>query len=280
MMVWVGDVRLFVDIDGVKLVRDGDSLRERPTVVMLHGNGGDHSIFKDTYAQFPEFAQVVNYDHRGNGRSEDGSPERWTIDQWSDDLHTLCGALGIERPVVLGVSFGGLIALSYAIRHPAHPAKLVLVSVSARINPESSIRMYERLGGPEARDAAERWYGSPADGVEEFLRVCGPYFNPQPRRPELMARAVSRRPATDHFLRHEYLQHDLRSHLGQIQCPTLLLGGELDPIVPIEEMEDLAGRLGSKQVRLERFPEAGHTLGGDRDTEIRLIREFVLDEVR
>ena len=82
MMVSVGDVRLFVDIDGVKLVPDRDSLRERPTVVMLHGNGGDHSIFQDTYAQFPEVAQVVYYDHRGNGRSEDGSPERWTIDQW------------------------------------------------------------------------------------------------------------------------------------------------------------------------------------------------------
>lgn len=279
-MVSVGDVRLFVDIDGAKLVPDADSLRERPTVVMFHGNGGDHSIFKDAYARFPEFAQVVYYDHRGNGRSEDGSPERWTIDQWSDDLHTLCDALGIGRPVVLGVSFGGLIALNYAIRHPAHPAKLVLVSVSARINPESSIRMYERLGGPEARDAAKRWYGSPADEVEEFLRVCGPYFSPLPRRPELMARAVSRRPATDHFLRHEYLQHDLRPNLGRIQCPTLLLGGELDPVVPIEEMEDLAGRLGSKQVRLERFPGAGHTLGGDREAEVRFVREFVLDEVR
>jgi proline iminopeptidase len=280
MMVSVGDVRLFVDVDGAKLVPDGERMWERPTVVMLHGNGGDHSYFKEDYARVSEFAQIVYYDHRGNGRSEDGSLERWTVDQWSDDLFTLCEALGIEHPVVFGVSFGGLIALNYALRYPAHPAKLLLVSVAARVNPESSIRTYHRLGGPAVRDAARRWYDSPADDVEEFLRVCSPYFSPLPRRPELIARAVSRRPVTEHFLRHEYLQHDLRPNLVRIRCPTLLLGGELDPVVPIDEMEELAGRLAPELVRFERFPDAGHALGGERETVIRLVREFVLGESR
>ena len=278
MMVSVGDVRLFVDVDGAKLVPDGNAMRERPTIVMLHGNGGDHSPFKEFYAPFTEYAQVVYYDHRGNGRSEDGSHERWTVDQWSDDLFTLCEVLGIERPIVFGISFGGLVALNYAIRYPDHPAKLVLVAVAARINPESSLRMYERLGGPEIRAAAARWYDSPAEGWEEFLKVCSPYFSPQRPPPEILARSVSRPAVTEHFLRNEYLQTDLRPTVGRITCPTLLLGGELDPIVPIEEMEDLAGRLDPSLVRFERFPDAGHGLSGVREAALPLIRDFVLGD--
>jgi predicted esterase len=49
MMVSVGDVRLFVDVDGAKLVPDGEAMRERPTIVMLHGNGADHSPFKENF---------------------------------------------------------------------------------------------------------------------------------------------------------------------------------------------------------------------------------------
>ena len=224
MLVWVGDIRLFVDVDGAKLVPDGDAMRERPTIVMLHGNGSDHSPFKALFADFTDFAQVVYYDHRGHGRSDDGESDRWTLDQWADDLVAVCDVLGIVRPVVYGVSFGGAIALNYAIRYPDHPAKLVLACSAGHINPDASIRMYERLGGPDVAAVAARWYAAPADTLDEFLRVCSPYFSPQPR-PEFAARAIAPHPGvTEHFLRHEYLQHDHRDRVGAIRCPTLFLG--------------------------------------------------------
>ena len=156
MLVSVGDIRLFVDVDGAKFVPDGDSMRERPTIVMLHGNGADHSPFKEFFAAFSDFAQVVYYDLRGHGRSDDGEPDRWNLDQWADDLVALCDALGIEQPVVFGFSFGGNITLNYAIRNPDRPAKIIVVSCAARINPDASIRMYERLGGPDVAAVAEQ----------------------------------------------------------------------------------------------------------------------------
>jgi pimeloyl-ACP methyl ester carboxylesterase len=277
MMVSVGDVRLFVDVDGAQLVPDGDSMRNRPTIVMLHGMPGDHSPFKEVYAGFSAFAQVVYYDHRGCGRSEDGDPERWNLDQWADDLVALCHSLGIEQPVVFGVSFGGNLTLNHAIRYPDHPAKIVVVSCAARINPARSIEMWGRLGGPEVRAAAERWYASPADDFESFMRVCGPFADPTPPRSEIVARGVLRMPAAEHLLRNEYLQHDLRPELGRIECPMLLLAGELDPVVPIDEVEDLAHRLPPGLGRLERFPNSGHGLRGQGEAVSRLVREFVLD---
>ena len=166
-------------------------MRERPTIVMLHGNGGDHSPFKEFFAAFSDFAQVVYYDHRGHGRSDDGEQDRWNLVQWADDLAALCEALGIDRPVVFGFSFGGAIALNYAIRYPDQPAKLVVACSAGHINPDASIRMYERLGGPDVAAVAERFYAAPADSWEELLAVCSPYWSPLPRRPELGARIVA-----------------------------------------------------------------------------------------
>ncbi len=278
MLVSVGDIRLFVDVDGAKFVPDGDSMRERPTIVMLHGNGADHSPFKEFFAAFSDFAQVVYYDQRGHGRSDDGEPDRWNLNQWADDLVALCDALGIDRPVVFGFSFGGNITLNYAIRNPDRPAKIIVVSCAARINPEASIRMYERLGGPDVAAVAERFYAAPADTWDEFLPMCSPYWSPLPRRPQLGARIVAPRPGvTEHILRHEYLQHDYRDRVAAIRCPTLLLGGELDPIVPIQEIEDMASRMQPGVARVVRFPDAGHGVGG-QPTVIDLVRDFVQND--
>lgn len=278
MLVSVGDVRLFVDIDGAKLVPAGDSMLERPTIVMLHGNGADHSPFKEFYGGFTDFAQVVYCDLRGHGRSDDGEPESWNLEQWADDLLALCEALGIDRPVVWGFSFGGAIALNYAIRYPDHPAKLVVACSAGHIDPDASIRMFEQLGGADIAAVARTFYAAPADTWEEFFRVCSPYFSTLPPRPERGARIVAPRlGVTEHFLRHEYLQHDHRDRAAAIRCPTLFLAGELDPIVPIQVVDDMASRMQPGVATVVRFPDAGHGMGG-QPTAIDVVRDFVLQD--
>src|SRR4051794_20816655 len=132
MYVQVNGVRLFFDVEGAKLVPDGAQMREKPTLLLLHGGPGfDHSIYKPAYSALVDSAQVVYLDHRGNGRSDDGSREGWSLAQWGDDVRAFCDLLGIERPIVLGASFGGMVALAYATRHPTHPGKLVLISTEA-----------------------------------------------------------------------------------------------------------------------------------------------------
>ena len=124
MHVRVNGVRLFFDVEGLSLVPDGPAMREKPTLLMLHGGpGSDHSIYKPDYAGLADIAQVVYLDHRGNGRSEDGPKEAWTLAQWGDDVRAFCDALGIVNPIVLGASFGGMVALAYATRHPGASCK-------------------------------------------------------------------------------------------------------------------------------------------------------------
>lgn len=281
VLVSVGDVRLFVDVDGAKLVPDGSSMRERPTIVLLHGGPGfDHTPFKQFYAPLTGIAQLVYYDHRGNGRSESGSRERWNLDQWADDLPALCAVLGIEQPIVFGSSFGGFVALNYALRHPDHPAKLVLASTTARIHLDRALAMFDRLGGPEVRAVAERFFSEPtADNLEEYQRVCSPFYSQRPRPPEIRARVTQRPEVAEHFFRGELLPFDFTERLHEIRCPVLQLAGELDPIVTIQDAEELAAALPPDRLRFERFADAGHLLAVEHpEAVLALIREFVLEE--
>src|SRR5262245_49150864 len=133
MRVLVNGVYLYFDVEGLGSRPSGGVMREMPTIVLLHGGPGvDHSIYKPDFSRLTDVAQIVYLDHRGNGRSDSGPREAWTLAHWADDVKAFCDALGIVRPVVYGASFGGMVAMVYAIRHPRHPAKLILVSTAAQ----------------------------------------------------------------------------------------------------------------------------------------------------
>lgn len=279
MLVSVGDARLFVDVDGALLVPDGAQMRERPTLVMLHGGPGfDHTPFKDPlFSPLTELAQVVYYDHRGNGRSDRSTEDKWNLDTWSDDLYSLCRVLGIERPVVFGASFGGFVALNYALRHPDHPAKLILSSTAAHIRLERSFEMFERLGGPEARRLAERFWTDPASDVfPEYQRVCLPLYTQRPVPPEVFARITRNIDVAIHFRRSGGMRFDLRDRLGSIQCPVLVMAGALDPMVTLEDARDLVAALPPEKTRFIEFENAGHMLAAeDPEGVLAAIRDFV-----
>src|SRR5829696_4272736 len=178
MRVQVAGVRLFFDVDGAKLIPDGPWMRERQTVLLLHpGPGFDHGLFKVQLGPWvAERAQAVYLDQRGGGRSDIGPAEDLRVERWAEDVREVCDALGIDRPVVLGLGFGAVVALRYAALHPEHPRALVLAAPVARVVSERSIAVYERLGGAEAGAVARRYYGGGMDGQAfgDFLRVCFP----------------------------------------------------------------------------------------------------------
>jgi proline iminopeptidase len=107
---------------------------DMPTLLLLHGGpGADHSIYKPAFSALTDVAQVVYLDHRGNGRSEHGHMADWTLAQWADDVRGFCDALGIVEPIVYGASFGGMVAMVHALRHPDHVGKLILDSTAGQI---------------------------------------------------------------------------------------------------------------------------------------------------
>ena len=287
MYVTVNGVRLFFDVEGAKLVPDGPVMREKPVLLMLHGGpGADHSIYRPAYSALADVAQIVYLDHRGNGRSEDGPRESWNLAQWGDDVCAFCDVLGISDPIVLGVSFGGMVALAYATRHPAHPSKLILISTEAAggCYPERRVALFERFGGAEMGALARRRFqqrDQPWDEEQRlaWLRLALPLYSRRPRDPDMARRAVNRPAVGLHwFMRPggESDRFDLFPELGRIACPTLVLGGEDDPMHPIESQADIAAALPPHLVQFERFADCRHGVMPDEpERTLAVIRDFI-----
>jgi pimeloyl-ACP methyl ester carboxylesterase len=269
--------RLYFDVAGIGLVPEGPTMRERPVLICLHGGPGfDHSMLKSSLAPLADAAQVVFPDHRGQGRSDQSSPEHWNLDTWIQDVVDFCDALELERPVILGQSFGGVVALGVAIRHPELAWKLIVSSSIGRFRLDRALPMFERLGGAEARDVAERYFRDPnEERLEEFMATCLPLYNPTPIEPDAIARVVRRPEVGFHFFRGEGFSYDWFGELDRIRCPTLILAGALDPITTLADHEDLAAAIPGS--RLEVFPDAGHGVFRDKPEDaLRVIREFVV----
>ena len=284
MRIEVDDgVRLFVDVDGAEFVPDGPRMRRRPALVLLHGGPGmDHSSLKVELASLREIAQLVFIDHRGNGRSDDGPREKWNLAQWGDDVRTVCDVLGIESPVVMGQSFGGFVAQSYATRHPEHPAALIFSSTSPKKNAARNLAMFEKLGGASARSIAEEFYRDPSpETLGDFVKQCMSLYNTRFSDPDGMKRSVLRGEVLFHFFKHGWPSFDFLPDLSRICCPTLVLGGEEDPTTPIEDQEDIVAAIRSDLVQFHRFPDCGHGAYRDcPDQAIPIIRDFILSAWR
>jgi pimeloyl-ACP methyl ester carboxylesterase len=275
--IQVGDRRLFFDVDGAKLVPEGPWMRERPTVVLLHpGPGFDHLLFKIQLGPWlAQRSQVVYLDQRGGGRSDGAEASELRLERWADDVRELCDALTIERPVVLGMGFGALVALDYASRHPSHPGALVLVGPVARIVPERSIAVYERLGGQVAAAAGRGFYEQTGDQVfADFLRVCFPLLSRSELTADVIIRADWNPEALTSWMTGEARAVDLRERLGQVQAPALVLAGEEDAWAPLESVREVVDGLGGETV-FRSFPEARHSIFLDAPEAYDVLEQYL-----
>ncbi len=179
MFITVNGAKLYFDADGESLTPDGQSMKEKPIVVMVHGGpGADHTISKPYFSQLTDLAQVIYYDHRGNGRSELCDESTWNLEQWADDLKGLCDSLGIEKPIVIGTSFGGFVTLAYATKYPDHAGGIALISTSANVNFQSIYNAFERFGGEEIREIAKDYWEHPTDAGRALYRDrCVPFYS-------------------------------------------------------------------------------------------------------
>ena len=283
MRIDLGDVALWFDVSGPSVVPRGSTAVERPTLVAVHGGPGlDHINTKAGLAPLTESLQILFYDQRGHGRSDHSTAEFWNLRVWADDLRQLCDALGLAKPVVLGSSFGGFVALTYAGLFPSHPGGIILANTTGgHWDDPRVIEAFGRLGGPEAATIVQRIYAKdPEDLQAEFNRVCYPLYSATPgwagESRRFLARMIRNPEVALHYSTHEVHAFDPWSVIGAVRCPVLVLAGEDDPICPLPVVEDLASQLPAETTRLVRLPRARHTIFRDRpDLAFPAVRHFV-----
>jgi len=279
MRVRAGDLRLFFDVDGAKIVPDGPWMRERPTVVLVHpGPGFDHALFKVLIGpELGRVAQVVYFDLGGHGRSDPRDPALMNLDSWAEDLKSLCDALRIERPVVLGHGHGSLVAGRYAARYPEHPSKLVFSAPYARLVPSRCVEVFDRLAGAEAGEAARQFYTEPNERTfTEYLRLCFPQVVRYDEVGEVVSRALWSPETMIRWTAAEGQSVDLREELRRVRAPSLVLAGEDDPYAPLASAREFADALPSSLVRFVSYPDTRHSVFRDMPAAVEEVVRFVV----
>jgi proline iminopeptidase len=263
------DTEIYFDIEGMGLVPDGRVMREKPVAFVIHGGpGGDHSSFKPVFSPLAERMQLVYFDHRGQGRSARGDPARYTLDQNVEDMEALRRHLGLGPIVSIGTSYGGMVALAHAARYPASVSHLIAVVTAAHGGFIKRAReILAERGTPEQREVSEPvWQGAMMDRaqMQRFYAVMGPLYS---RRYDPAAAAASHERtlhepeplnrAFGGFLR----DFDLRSELGRITAPTLVIAGRHDWICPPEFSEEIARLVPRAELRI--FENSSHSVRAD-----------------
>jgi pimeloyl-ACP methyl ester carboxylesterase len=218
-----------------------------PPLVLLHGGWSDS---RDWWFQLEGLAgtyHVLAWDAPGCGGSWD-PPDTFGLHGYADALAGFVRALGLERPHLLGLSFGGGLALEVYRRHPALPRSLVLAGAYAGWAgslPEEIVQERVRRALAEAERPPEEWAAGYLDG-----------FFATEVAPETIDRVVAiisdARPAGIRAMVLGFAEADLRDVLPHIAVPTLVLHGELDARSPLGVGEELHAAIpGSELVVLQ-----------------------------
>ena len=283
MIARVRDTEIYFDIDGAGLVPDGGRMVERPVIFLPHGGpGGDHSSYKTSLAPLADRAQLVYFDHRGQGRSARGDRKTYTLENNVEDMEALRRYLGLGRIAILGASYGGMVALSYAVRYPQHVSHLIAVVTAAsyRFLDRAKQILAER-GTPQQRAVAEKlWAGNFAgdDELVEFYDVMGPLYSltHDPAKAKLSRARTIRNPETTNEAFGGFLRtYDVTAELSKITCPTLVIGARHDWICAPEFSEEIAARITHADLRI--FENSAHGVYFDEPRAfLDVVRGFLV----
>ncbi len=128
MTIDVALTPVLLDREGVRLayIEAGPARPASPPLVFIHGWMGDHHAILPQFLHFAETRRVVAIHLRGHGDSD--APEQdYTMAGFADDIAWQCRQLGLEKPLIVGHSLGGAIALELAGRHPDLPSGIVII---------------------------------------------------------------------------------------------------------------------------------------------------------
>jgi 3-oxoadipate enol-lactonase len=238
--------------------------------VLIHGLGGTRgAIWRHLAPALANEFTVVTYDLRGTGGS--GRPAGpYSLDDFVDDLRSLVRHLGLERPALVGHSFGGSIALAYAAQYPEEVAALVVAGGPVLL-PEQ--------GRQGMRDRAETVETSGMGQVAETVATNGTAPSFRENHPDEFRRYVdvlaANDPATYAATCRVLADFDLRDSLERIVAPALLIAGDRDGVTPPAAQEETAAAL-ADAVRVE-VSDCGHILPWEkpdvlRDEVVRFLR--------
>lgn len=262
-------------VDGASLhYRD---IGEGPPVIVLHGGPDfDHNYLLPELDGLAGSLRLIYYDQRGRGRSADGvAPGDVTIESEMEDLDGIRSHIGLERAAVLGHSWGGLLAMEYATRHPERVSHLILMNTAPasyqgglilrdhlrngrpaheveRMAELSSTALYQQGDIETEAEYYRLHYGITLRHPEQLDAVVPRLRSNYTEQGVLLARAIEQRLYDQTWSIPGY---DLIPKLSRLDIPTLVIHGDYD-FVPLELAVQIADAVPGAVLSV--LPECGH----------------------
>jgi 3-oxoadipate enol-lactonase len=242
-----------------------------PLVVLLHGLGDTHELWRHVAPALARHYTVAAVDHYAHGRSPMPAGEL-TTERMADAVAALIERLGGRPAVVIGLSMGGGVAQVLALRRPELVRALGLLSTSSEFKPDNRDRFLRRADKAEREGMAAvieetvpRWFSPewPAAHPEDYDRTVQTVLANPPDRFAVASRANAERAWSN--------------RLGEIRCPVLFVGGEHDPM-GIEAVADTYRR-NIPGARIEIVPSVSHLIPIQKPAELNAILLDWLAEV-
>ena len=255
-----------------------------PLVLMHGGPGADHLSMQPFQPCSDQFT-LVYYDHRCNGRSTGSEASSMTWENLTADADALRQALGFEKWAVLGHSFGGMVALEYALRYPQSLSHLLLVDTcgDSRWAQENAPDTLAKRGfSPGTVSIARRFFNGQIarnEMLPAMLKFGKAYYYHrsllQVAHMLVSGLRVKMRPEALIFGFGTLLKGwTVMDRLGEIKVPTLVMAGRDDFQFPPGHQAALAA--GIPNARLEIIERAGHNAPEERPAEaLKLVRDFM-----
>ena len=269
----------FVSFHGYKtwyrIVGDHDDPGEFPLLCLHGGPGATHDYFEPLEAMTATGRRVILYDQLGWGNSDHPhNPSMWTVNLFLDELKVIRRSLGLEHVHILGHSWGGMLAMEYALTQPAGLASLILADTLASISQwiAEAKRLIAELP-PEVQQIIRKHEAAGTTNSPEYQEACrvfsryycGGHIDP---KPEWVKKAFKKLTVNEVYLAmwgpSEFYatgtlkDWDITSRLGEIRVPTLVIGGRFDEATPTITETIHQGIPGSEWVIFENSAHFPH----------------------
>ena len=260
-----------VDVNGAQIYCE--SVGEGEAVVLVPGFASGMWSWAWQTAALAQYFRVVTFDPRGLSHSTDDGSNPLSIELITDDMAAVLDAFEIEKAHILGLSFGGFVAQEFVLKYPKLVDKLVLASTSfGGVNHvSSSLKVLAAFASTEGLNSGERirqylamsfspdFVSTDPETVEEFCRL---------REENFVSESVYLGQLRSAFA------FDAESRLPQIEAETLVITGDEDTIVPMQNSKNLAAAIPNAElVVIEGGSHMAFVSQSDRFNEI--VREFL-----
>lgn len=223
---------------------------EGPWLAMSHSLACNLHMWDEEAKRLSKRYKVLRYDTRGHGESS-APAGAYTLELLADDLHALLQALGVQSAHFVGLSMGGMIGQTYALKYPGMFKSLALCDTTSRYPAEAAGLWAERIKTVEAQGmeplvapTLERWFTAP------FRQA----------RPEVVAKvaAMIRSTPVPGYVgcSHAIPKINVTARLAEIRCPSVVIVGKDDPGTPVAMAEEIHQALPGSELVI--IPAAAH----------------------